>query len=273
MATLPAYEPLLESYHRAFERELRHVVSEVPMPDAPSVLDVGCGDGFFSGLWAERLGSAGTLTGVDVSTDYLQVARQRLATSPAAERVKFIQGKIEGLPFGDAAFDVVWCAQSLYSFPEPQAALSEMARVTRPGGVVAILENDTLHHVLLPWPPAIELRLITAEFHALTGKSRNVEKFYVGRELPALFESAGLRTEGSRTFSWDRTGPFDAPTRAFLEAHVARLRERVRPLLSPDDLLQCERYLDPGSRVSVLAAPECAATIIDHLVWGRPAPR
>jgi len=258
---------LLDSYHQAFEDELRKAISIIPVPEDFSVLDVGCGDGFFSGLWVERLFAAGEVTGVDVSEDYLLVARQRLEKE---RRAKFVQGRIERLPFPDGAFDVVWCAQSLYSFPDPGHALREMKRVARPDGMVAVLENDTLHHVLLPWPPEIELRILTAEFKALRERNQKVDKFYVGRGLPALYASAGLRPEGVRTFSWDRTTPFDDPAGRFLAAHVAGLRERVRPHLSPDDLLECERLFDPESSAYILKTSACNATIIDHLIWGTP---
>ena len=73
-----------------------------------------------------------------------------------------------------------------------------------------------------------------------------------------------------RTFSWDRTAPFNDPAQRFLAAHVGGLRERVRPHLAPDDLRTCEQLLDPGSSAYVLKKGMCNATIIDHLIWGSP---
>jgi ubiquinone/menaquinone biosynthesis C-methylase UbiE len=85
---------------------------------------------------------------VDLSHNYLELARR--ATRPTPGRVGFVAGRLEALPFDDDTFDLVWCAQSLYSLPEPVEALRQMRRVVRPGGVVAVLENDTLHQVILP---------------------------------------------------------------------------------------------------------------------------
>ncbi len=85
------------------------------------------------------------------------------------------------MPFAPASFDVVWCAQSLFSLPEPLAAVTRMAELAKPGGLVAVLEDDTLHQVLLPWPIDVELAVRTAEWAALVDQSAHPRKFYVGR--------------------------------------------------------------------------------------------
>ena len=92
------------------------------------------------------------MTAVDVSSAFLRVAR-----TGAGPRLGFAASAIERLPFADDVFDLVWCAQSLYSLPEPVEAVRLMRRVVKPGGVVAVLENDSLHHLLLPWPIEVEL--------------------------------------------------------------------------------------------------------------------
>ena len=71
----------------------------------------------------------------------------------------FARADLRHLPIPDDSFDLVWCAQSLYSLPDPVDALRRMARAARPGGIVAVFENDEFHHVLLPWPVEVELAL------------------------------------------------------------------------------------------------------------------
>ena len=98
------------------------------------------------------------------------IFRGHFSNSPSAifrprftpDRVRFVQGDFRRLPSDDDRFDLVWCAQSLYSLPDPLEALQKMRQKTKPGGFVAVIENDEFHHVLLPWPIEIELALCQA---------------------------------------------------------------------------------------------------------------
>ena len=95
------------------------------------LLDVGCGSGLTLVLAQER----GVIpTGLDVSPGLLQITRDRL---PGAD---LREGDLEYLPFGDATFDAVTGVNAFQFAGDPQKALREAARVTRPGGrVVASL--------------------------------------------------------------------------------------------------------------------------------------
>ena len=176
---LPAYEPMLAAYHRAFATELRAVVGALPMAAGQIVLDMACGDGAYSRWLAERVGPSGRVAAVDVRPDYLEIAREDVSEPP----LEWLAASIDALPFADDTFDLCWCAQSFYSLPDPTDALRHMLRVTKPGGIVAVLEDDTLHSVLLPWPIEVELAVRVAELTALSEKSDNPRKFYVGRRL------------------------------------------------------------------------------------------
>lgn len=97
-----------------------------------AVLDVGCGTGALARVAAERLAGSGSVVGVDGNDGMLAVARR----SP--EPVTWRHGWVEDLPFPDRAFDRVVSQFALMFFAEPEAGLTEMARVTRPGGTMAI---------------------------------------------------------------------------------------------------------------------------------------
>jgi SAM-dependent methyltransferase len=93
------------------------------------VLDVGCGSGELCALAAAR-GAA--VSGIDAAEGMIAVARRRV---PAADlRV----GAVEALPWDDAAFDVVTAFNALDFASDFAGALAEVARVVRPGGVVAV---------------------------------------------------------------------------------------------------------------------------------------
>lgn len=93
------------------------------------LLDVGCGSGLALRCAADR---GATVSGVDASAPLLDVARQRV---PDAD---LRTGEIEELPQDDDGFDVVMANNSIQYAVDPVQAVAELARVTRPGGTVAI---------------------------------------------------------------------------------------------------------------------------------------
>jgi ubiquinone/menaquinone biosynthesis C-methylase UbiE len=266
--SVPDYAAEMAAYHAAFAPELRAMVAELPIAAGARVLDLASGDGTYTRWLAPRVGEGGGVWSVDLSAGYLDVARRAAASGPAPGRVLFSVADLERLPFDDGSFDLAWCAQSLFSLPDPVEALRVLSRVVRPGGIVAVLESDTLHQVLLPWPIEVELSLRAAELADLAETSDRPRKFYVGRGLRQVFEAAGLRDCRRRTWAIDRQAPLDPPARAFLAEYLRDLHARARPRLAPEMAERSDRLLDPGSPEFLLDRPDLALTIVEHVVWG-----
>ncbi len=102
-------------------------------------LDVGSGNGAFSELVIARCAPA-HLDGIDPSDGQIAFARARLAGRPA----EFQVGNAMALPFPEHAFDAVVMALVIFFVPDPAAAVAEMVRVARPGGLVASYSWDVL---------------------------------------------------------------------------------------------------------------------------------
>ena len=265
---LPDYEPLLAAYHEALAPELRGMVEALPIADGAKVLDLACGDGAYTGWLAGRVGPRGLVAGVDLLPAYLEAAREAARRGPRAEVVGFVAARAERLPFADGTFDLAWCAQSFFSLPDPAEALRRMARAVRPGGVVAVLEADTLHQVLLPWPVEVELAVRRAELLAFAEASDRPRKYYVGRLLLPLFRAAGLESARVRTVATDRQAPLGRAERAYLDHYLGGLRRRVAPHLDPAALARFDHLAAPGSADSLLDRPDLAVTFLDRVVWG-----
>jgi demethylmenaquinone methyltransferase / 2-methoxy-6-polyprenyl-1,4-benzoquinol methylase len=109
----------------------RFLVSRIPA-DGGHVLDVATGTGLVA---VELLRRGFTVTGVDQSAEMLGRARQRFGT-----RVELEEATAESLPFEDASFDHLTFTYLLRYVDDPGATLREIARVVRPGGIVASLE-------------------------------------------------------------------------------------------------------------------------------------
>jgi SAM-dependent methyltransferase len=118
-----------------------------PVGPGTDLLDVGCG----SGLALQRAAARGTeVSGIDIAPSLLAVARQRV---PGAD---LREGGLDSLSFDDRAFAVVLAINALQFAFDPAAALSEVARVLRPGGRLIIgqfsapdrCESTVLHQVM-----------------------------------------------------------------------------------------------------------------------------
>src|SRR5205807_1664056 len=132
-----------------------------------------------------------------------------------------------------------------------------------------VLENDTLHQLLLPWPDHLEIALRTAEFVALSEQSARAYKYYVGRRLPAVFAAAGLEPCGFRTQCIDRQAPLDADLERFLQSYLARLSDRVAPYLSAALAREFAELIDPSSPSYLLRQPHVTLTWLNMLACGR----
>jgi SAM-dependent methyltransferase len=266
---LPPWAPELAAFHRAFENELASLVQALPVSATMRVLDVGCGDGFYCGLLASRLAESATLVGFDKNRAMLAAARARPEFVRAPCQIEFQAGDISELAERFGEIDFVWCAQSLFSLPDPVEALRQMGRTLKPGGLIAVLENDSLHQLFLPWPTDVEIALRSAEYAALLAESRRPAKYYVGRRLPSVVAEAGLEPLGFRTQAIDRQAPLDRHLELFLWLHLNRLFERIESWLDADTSDRLRRLIDPDGPDYLPRQPHFAMTWTNVLVWGR----
>lgn len=270
---LPAYEPQLAAFHAAFRRELRRAVRGLPAPPAARVLDVPCGDGFYTAALARHF-AAGAVTAADLSPEYLKLARRvvRKATRgrPAAA-VKYAEADAYALPFSDTTFDVVWCAQSFITFDNGPKALREMARVARPGGIVAVLESDELHHVVLNWPVGLESSLQKAVADASRAKYGTPAKLCPARRIGRLMREAGLAGVRKITYAADRVAPFHDDVAAFLRYHFASTRTLVAGHLPADELAEFDGFTDPADAEGFFRREDAELTCLNAVYVGTKA--
>jgi len=265
---LPGYARMLDAYHRSRAAELRAIIATLPLGPRSRVLDVACGDGCYSHWLAER---AGQVIGVDLCATYLALAGGHGTTAVEANRISFGRADAARLPFKDGSFDLVWCAQSFFSLPDPLASLREMVRVTQPAGHIAILENDTLHQILLPWPAELELAVRWAQFRTLAAEygPGAVDKFYIGRNLCGLFRECGIKRCEKRTFAIERRAPLSSDEELFLCLYFAELREGAWPYLDAAAQAAFDRLFDPRSASYLLRRPDFHLTHLETLAIGQ----
>ncbi len=139
-APLPArYDLLAEALSfRQNGRWRDFMVSRLPKVDG-AVLDVAAGTAGVTLALARRLPSA-RVVGTDLTPEMLREGARRVAAADVGSRVKLVAGRGEQLPFPDGTFEALTFTYLLRYVADPAATLTELARVLKPGGVMASLE-------------------------------------------------------------------------------------------------------------------------------------
>jgi len=191
------HESVLRSHRwRTVENSAAYLVPY--LTPGQELLDVGCGPGTITADFAKRL-SPGRVLGLDTSADAVNAARR---DHPG---VDFAAGDVYALEFDDASWDIVHAHQVLQHLADPGAALKEMLRVVRPGGIVAVRDSD---YASFTWYPNDD-RLVRwlALYHEIA--RANGGEPDAGRRLLSWAQQAGFSRIETSASAWCFATPED----------------------------------------------------------------
>ena len=163
-----------------------------------TVLDVGCGVGHWGQRLMTLMGEEATLEGVDAESSWIDKAHTRATSQGLGDRARFQVADAYALPYQDGVFDMVTCQTLLMHVKDPQAAVREMARVLRPGGLFVAAEPNNFGSsagsmVAGPrksWEeisPLLEMEYICAQGKEALGEGN----YSVGEHVPAFLLALG----------------------------------------------------------------------------------
>jgi ubiquinone/menaquinone biosynthesis C-methylase UbiE len=198
-------------------------------------IEVGCGNGAFT---EELIAHCAPLevTAVDPSEGQLSFARTRQATKLA----QFRQADAQALPFPDRSFDAAAMALVITFIPDPAKAVAEMARVVRPGGMIATYMWDTEAGGVPLAPLGRAFKSMGKEYARASSDASRREV------MQALWHGAGLQLVESREIRIPVTyssfedfcdsnlvpiGPAGQVLKAMSPAEIAELKQRLREIL------------------------------------------
>jgi ubiquinone/menaquinone biosynthesis C-methylase UbiE len=113
-------------------------------------LEIGPGPGYIGLEWLKNTDGT-TLRGMDISEDMLEIARRNAAEYDLTDRVKYVKGDAQKMPFGSNYFDAVFTNGSLHEWSHPEKIMDEIVRVLKPGGRYCISDMKRDMSPLLKW--------------------------------------------------------------------------------------------------------------------------
>jgi hypothetical protein len=128
--------------------------------------------------------------------------------------------------------------------------------------VVAVLETDEYHHILLPWPIGLELALLRAVREESRRRYGTGGKFAQSRKLRGEFHAAGLMPTRKVTVAADREAPFGHRDREFLVRHFEYLREFVWKALTGGEKEEFDRLTSRDDPESLLVRDDAELTCL-----------
>jgi ubiquinone/menaquinone biosynthesis C-methylase UbiE len=247
------------------ETILRAMIKALNLPKGSSGLDAGCGIGLQTLLLAKQVGTTGHVIGLDVSAKMLDYGGELVKEAGLSERISFKEGDITKLPFANNAFDWVISIDCVGYRPETISFLSEIVRVTKPGGIVAIAAWSS--EKLLPGYPGLEARLGSTSDGIAPFTEGQKPELHFHRTL-GWFNEFGLKGSNAKVFADSVHAPLNDKTKNALKELIKQRWPDVADELSPDDLAEFQRLCLPGSPDFILSLPDYYAFFTYTMFWG-----
>lgn len=208
IGVMPTQQPYTHGHHDSVLRSHRWRTAQnsaaylLPLlAPGMDLLDVGCGPGTLTADLAARV-APGCAVGVDLSSDVVAQARAH-ARGRGVANVSFRVGDFQTAGLAAASFDVVHAHQVLEHLEDPVGALEAMARLTRPGGIVAARDAD---YSAMTWAPADD-RLDRWLAMIVEVTRRNGGEADAGRYLLGWGQQAHMRVVSYTTSTWTFATP------------------------------------------------------------------
>lgn len=192
------WPPEVSRFH--YERVKQRLMNWVKPGPGHSILDVGCGAGYFLCLIRDiyrKQGHEPHLSGIDISTAQLSYMARRMVKE-GVQDANIVHANSEYLPFADRSFDLVTCSEVIEHVRNPERALSEMQRVLKPTGQVLVstpsMTAEKGWNILLG-PVAAMVKLLKGYQSERVKVDAGYDVPWYPSDLKRAFESAQLEIE------------------------------------------------------------------------------
>ncbi|MBS4199507.1 demethylmenaquinone methyltransferase [Bacillus sp. FJAT-49732] len=177
----------------------KETMKKMNVPLGAHALDLCCGTGDWTIALAQTVGSEGKVTGLDFSSNMLQVAKEK-KEKEQLHQIELIQGNAMELPFEDDSFDYVTIGFGLRNVPDYMQVLKEMNRVLKPGGMAVCLETSQptlpvykqIYYLYFRYIMPLFGKFFAKSFKEYSWLQESARDFPGSEELAQMFWKAGF---------------------------------------------------------------------------------
>jgi arsenite methyltransferase len=246
----------LDGHFFLCQNEYEAMVRAVGIQTNWHVLDAGCGVGSFLPLLADLVGHEGRVTAIDIDSDNIQQSKQLVQRFQLEHSIRVVEGKVTSLLFEDNTFDAVWCANVTQYLADDEfaAALNEMIRVVKPGGLIAVKEFDMTAWQYQPSDPYLMFRLWAAHRTLGSGLTNGTLRPH---QFRTWFQNAGLTDIRLKSFVSETQAPLRPADKRYIQNLLVWLAKNAETAeISEDDRQAWQDMADLNAVDHILNRPD-----------------
>jgi ubiquinone/menaquinone biosynthesis C-methylase UbiE len=224
------------------------MVDDLGLRPGDVVLDLGCGPGLWTPMFAEKVAPGGNVVGLDISKELIEYAVLRMADHPLSGSMRFEVGNFEATPFDDGVFDAVFLGNCCCYASDVSTVLREAKRVSR--GRVFSKDFDGGTIIYHPAGERLAATVLAAAARALqeTSPQSSLDNF-IGRKMHGAFRSAGFWDVETRPYAIQFTSPLGEAAKRYVAGYAKWLEAKAAPHLSDEDRERWSKTFDPVSGI------------------------
>jgi len=245
----------LDAHFEACRPEYEAMMRSVGFQPGWRVLDAACGVGGYLPLLSALVGGSGAVSAFDLAPDSVAAVERRIADGDLSCPVEVRVASLLDLPYADADFNGVWCANSLEYLDDEELvrALEEFVRVLRPGGILGVKGADAGLWLFFPGDPTLLWRAWAAAGQI----ARNFQGCFRTRSLRRWFEKAGLTDVWQRATLSEIRAPLQPAQRAYIGGQLMQIGALAEKAGVPESDLEFWRaQRDPSAPEAQVNHPE-----------------
>lgn len=291
---LSALQWLLDHHHTKASQRLQ-MVADLQFQEGERILDLGCGPGLWTSMFAKKVAPTGEVIGLDFSPELIDYAVSRLADESLRDVVHFVLGNFCKIPFRDRSFDAVFLGNSCSYVCDVAGLIQEMKRVTRGGGRVISKEFDDGTLIFHPVDPHLTAKVLQAVAGVLTrthhlrdhegegppagrdpfvAAEPSVPQFdnYMGRKMHGLFRRAWFEDVSTTAYAIQKVPPLGPESKRYMQGNAEWLGATAAPYLRQEDLHRWKAAFDPTADEYVLDREDFYFCMIEMVTVGTLGP-
>ncbi len=260
----------LLTHHRAKKEERQQMVTDIQIKPGEAILDVGCGPGLWSQMFAEYVQPHGRVVGIDGLAESIVHAKEAIKSESSQKCIEFLQADFYSLPFDASSFDITFCGNCLSYVQEPIEFIAEQKRVTKKGGRIVSKEYDAAVLMLHPVDPVLLSKVLHAAECALAELSPE-QKFdnAPGRKVWGWFQQVGFQDTLMRTYAIQKHAPLSPEVEFYLRSAIEWYGRKAEPYLSQDEMRRWQQYTDPSNSQYILDRDDFYYCSFDIMTIGK----